>query len=88
MNNKKTTSNITVKIKKNSLPNFMQSNRSNKPKESFLALEEYKKHCVKINSNTNSNFSNQIRGESLKLYLMESQKYLIIFDVLYLDESH
>ena len=69
MNNKKTTSNITVKIKKNSLPNFMQSNRSNKPKESFLALEEYKKYCVKINSNTNSNFSNQIRGESLKLYL-------------------
>ena len=69
MNNKKAASNITVKNKVNSLPNFMQSNRSNKPKESFLALEEYKKHCVKINSNTNSNFSNQIRGESLKLYL-------------------
>ena len=69
MNIKKTTSNITVKNKKNSLPNFMQSTRSNKPKESFLALEEYKKHCVKINSNTNSNFSNQIRSESLKIYL-------------------
>ena len=69
MNNKNTTSNFTVNNKKNSLPNFMQSTRNNKPKESFLALEEYKKHCVKINSNTNSNFSNQIRSESLKIYL-------------------
>ena len=45
------------------------SPKKNKPKESFLALEEYKKYCLKINSNTNSNFSNQIRSESLKIFL-------------------